>query len=127
MWIIDPRVGLLSVVAVAGDGPDSAAKGRVSIRARSRRHLGLLQKRCPSLAEATIIKSAPGRDYPCRMIVERGAWVEAMTTLASSLDTKNVKSSAHRNEAALGRDFVSAMHTVHATLARVKDQSPVDG
>lgn len=127
MWIVDPRVGLLSVV-VAGDSAvvkDSADS--VVIRARSRRHLGLLRDRCPSLAAAEIVRSGPERDYACRMIVPRSAWVAAMNELAQTLDTKNVKSSAHRNEAKLGRDFVNAMHTVHGALARVKDEPPLAG
>lgn len=124
MWIVDPRIGLLSVVVA--DDPKSGAPSKelVMIRGRSRRHLASLQAHCPSLADSEIVRSESGMDYPCRLVVSRSAWTEAMTTLAESLDTRNVKSSAHRNEKALGRDFVSAMHSVHAALARVKDEPP---
>ncbi len=124
MWIVDPRVGLLSVVVAGDSATGEHSTDSVVIRARSRRHLRLLQDRCPSLAGAEIVRSGPERDYACRMTVPRSAWVAAMSVLAETLDAKNVKSSAHRYEAALGRDFVSAMHTVHATLARVKDAPP---
>lgn len=120
-WIIDPRVGLVS--AVVGDDPKTGKPSSTTImlRARRRQHLENLRRLCPALAGTRITK-ARDLDYPVRIVVGREVFVQVMAELASSLSYRNVKVEASRNEADLGSDFVTAMHTVHATLARIKDE-----
>lgn len=121
MWIIDPRIGLVSVVVA--DDPDTGkpSNERIMLRGRRRAHLENLRRLCPSLAGARITAARKDLDYPVRLVVDRSAFEQALTELARTLAYRNVKSCAHTNEAALGTDFVRAMHDVHARLARIQD------
>lgn len=121
MWIIDPRIGLVSVVVA--DDPDTGkpSTNRIMLRGRRRSHLENLRRLCPSLAKARITTARAGLDYRARLVVDRAVFVEALAEMARTLDYRNVKSCAHANEASLGVDFVRAMHAVHATLARISD------
>jgi len=120
-WIIDPRVGLVS--AVVGDDPKTGKPSSTTImlRARRRQHLENLRRLSPALAGTRITKANKDLDYPARIVVDREVFVQVMAELARSLNYRNVKGEAARNVADLGSDFVAAMHTVHATLARIKD------
>lgn len=123
MWIIDPRIGLVSVVVA--DDPDTGkpSTNRIMLRGRRRSHLENLRRLCPSLAKARITTARAGLDYRARLVVDRAVFVEALAELGRTLAYRNVKGFAHSNEAALGSDFVRAMHDVHARLARLQDES----
>ena len=121
MWIISPRGGHFSIVVADDLRTRKPAPDRLMIRARSRSHLELLKAQHPILATVRIEKSKPGLDYPYRLVVDRSVLVQVFREMAEQIDWRNVKNEAHRNEADLGSDFVAAMHTVHATLARIKD------
>lgn len=120
-WIIDPRVGLVS--AVVGDDAKTGrpSPNTVMLRARRRQHLENLKRLCPVLSGARITKASKDLDYPVRIVVDREVFVQVMAELARSLNYRNVKAEAGRNAAVLGSDFVAAMHSVHGTLARIKD------
>ncbi len=125
MWIIDPRVGLLSVVVADDPITGRPSADRIMIRSRRTRHLENLITICPALAGAKIEAGREDLDYPVRLVVDRAVFVEVMAELGRSLRHRNVKSAAHANEKALGSDFVAAMHRVHAALARIRDE-PAD-
>jgi len=122
MWVISPRGGHFSIVLADDPRTGEPARDRLMIRSRSRKHLELLKAHHPVLAKLRIEKSKPGLDYAYRLVVDRGVLVQVFREMAEQIDWRNVKSEAHRNEADLGSDFVTAMHAVHATLARIKDQ-----
>lgn len=122
MWLISPRAGHFSVVLADDPGTGKPARDRLMIRARSKRHLQLLKAQHPILAKVRIEKSKPGLDYPYRLVVDRSVLAQVFREMAEQIDWRNVKNDAHANTADLGSDFVTAMHTVHATLARIKDQ-----
>jgi hypothetical protein len=119
MWIIHPRIGHLSIVVAADPRTKAPSANRLMLRARSRKHLELLQRDHPTLASYPIVKSRAGLDYPFRLVCDRDALVHVFAEMAFGINWRNVKSEAHRNQKALGADFVHAMHGVHATLAKV--------
>jgi len=92
------------------------------LRARRRRHLENLRLLCPVLSGTRITTASKDLDYAVRMVVDREVFVQVMAELARSLNYRNVKGEAARNAADLGSDFVAAMHSVHATLAGIKDE-----
>lgn len=122
MWIIDPRIGLVSVVVADDPNTGKPSTDRIMLRGRRRAHLENLRRLCPSLAGARIIAARKELDYPVRLVVDRAAFVEALAELGRTLAYRNVKGCAAANEAALGSDFVRAMHDVHARLARLQDE-----
>jgi dihydropteroate synthase len=122
MWIIDPRVGLVSVVVADDPITGRPSANWIMLRARRTNHLENLKQMCPVLADVEITRARRDLDYPVRVVVSRAVFVEVMAELARTLAYRNVKGRAHSNETALGSDFVRAMHDVHARLARISDE-----
>lgn len=116
MWIQHPELGAFSIV-LADDNRGQPDPDLLMIRARRREHLVLLQ--CKGLAGRKIIENA-GTDYRWRIIVEKEAFAVAMADLVRQLDYRNVKSRAHREEAKVGKGFVSALHRIWATLHEIQ-------
>jgi dihydropteroate synthase len=122
MWIIDPRVGLISVVVADEPSTGKPSTDKLMLRARRPQHLQNLKRLCPMLADAKITAARKELDYPVRLVISRAVFVEAMAELARTVTYRNVKSCAHQHGVELGADFVSAMHDVHARLARIHEQ-----
>ena len=126
MWIQHPRLGAFSVVLA-----DDLTTGRpdpttVMIRARTRRHLELLQAAHPKLAGHEILQSPPQLDYRFRLVCRKEEWAAALSAMALELDYRNVKSAAHAAEDQVGSPFVRALHRVHADLEKIQRASAAD-
>jgi hypothetical protein len=122
MWIIDPRIGLVSVVVADDQFTGKPSTDRIMLRSRRRAHLQNLKSLCPALADTPITAARKDLDYPVRLVVDRAVFVEVLAELGRKLAYRNVKAEAHRHEAELGAGFVAAMHRVHATLAQIDDR-----
>lgn len=96
MWIFTVH-GFFSVVCPNNrplDGSDLDGKltvdtSKVSIRARSRSHLESLMDAHKELTGPILM--TPGRDYACRIIVDKDAWVSVACALSESIDYHNFK------------------------------------
>lgn len=122
MWLILSRTGFLSVVVPRDQKTGEIEHDRLMVRARKREHLELLRSQHAVLASVRILRSPDHADYRWRIIVPRSVFAEVMREIVERLVATNVKSDAHAHEAETGRDFVQAMHDVHARLARLQDR-----
>lgn len=122
MWIIDPRIGLVSVVVGDDQLTGKPSTDRIMLRGRRRAHLQNLKNLCPALSGTPITAARKDLDYPVRLVVDRAVFVEILAELGRKLAYRNVKAEAHRHETELGADFVALMHRVHATLAQIDDR-----
>jgi hypothetical protein len=87
------------------------------VRARSRRHLELLQKRFPQLASAAIDETTD-TDYRFRVVVPKPVWIEVSQELAAEIDYGNFKDRAHSGS---GDDkYVDALHDVWEVMERLQ-------
>ncbi|MBL4771875.1 MAG: hypothetical protein JKY61_12225 [Planctomycetes bacterium] len=118
MWLCSPDLGFFSIV-LADDDMGQPDPNLLMVRARRKEHLVLLQERCEGLAGAEIIESAL-TDYRWRLIVKKEAFATAMSEIVMDLDYRNVKSRAHREEAKVGKGFVSALHRVWSVLHEIQ-------
>ncbi len=118
MWLCSATLGFFSIV-LADDAFGNPDPNLLMIRARRREHLVLLQERCEGLAGAEIIENT-GTDYRWRLIVKKEAFATAMAEIVLDLDVRNVKSRAHREEAKVGKGFVSALHRVWSVLHEIQ-------
>lgn len=121
MWIIDPRIGLVSIVVADDQLTGKPSTETLMLRSRRRGHLENLKALCPVLAAFPITEARAELDYPVRIVVPRAVFVEVMAGLARKLDYRNVKGCAGKHTEQLGPGFLSAMHDVHARLARIQD------
>jgi hypothetical protein len=121
MWLFT-QYGFYSVVCardLRGD-PTRVDPNTVMVRARSRRHLELLQKRFPELASFVIDETA-GTDYRFRIVVPKPVWIEVSQELAAEIDYGNFKDLAHSRS---GDDkYVDALHDVWAVMERLQRPS----
>ncbi|MCK6444955.1 MAG: hypothetical protein L6Q99_01045 [Planctomycetes bacterium] len=120
MWLMLSRTGFLSVVVPRDQKTGEIEGDRLMVRARKREHLELLRSQHSALAEVRILRS-DGADYRWRILVPRSVFAEVMREIVERLAVTNVKADAHAHEAETGREFVRAMHDIHARLARLQD------
>ena len=118
MWLFTQH-GFYSVVCardLQGD-PTRVDPNTFMVRARSRRHLELLQKRFPQLASAAIDETTD-TDYRFRIVVAKPVWIEVTQELAAEIDYGNFKDRAHGRS---GDDkYVDALHDVWAVMERLQ-------
>jgi len=118
MWLFT-QYGFYSVVCardLLGD-PTRVDPNTFMVRARSRRHLELLQTRFPQLASAAIDETTD-TDYRFRIVVPKPVWIEVSQELAAEIDYGNFKDRAHSRS---GDDkYVDALHDVWAVMERLQ-------
>jgi hypothetical protein len=118
MWLFT-QYGFYSVVCARDLHGDLARvdPNTFMVRARSRRHLELLQKRFPQLASAAIDETTD-TDYRFRIVVPKPVWIEVSQELAAEIDYGNFKDRAHSRS---GDDtYVDALHDVWAVMERLQ-------
>jgi len=118
MWLFT-QYGFYSVVCardLQGD-PTRIDPNTVMVRARSRRHLELLQKRVSELASFVIDETA-GTDYRCRIVLPKPVWIEVSQELTAEIDYGNFKDRAHSRSG--DDEYVDALHDVWAVMERLQ-------
>jgi len=107
MWIFTKH-GFFSIVA---NGDDFV------VRARSRMHLEKLRHRF-ELLKGCPIDEKSGTDYPCRIYVQRQAWLEVLVRMASEVNYTNFKKEVGTKDALYAR----AVAAVWAIMARMEQR-----
>lgn len=124
MWTFT-TLGYFSIVC-ARKGPDDPAidPDSVNIRARSRRHLELLQQACPSLAAYPIKESSPDCDYRYRCVpVPRAAFADAVRDLVLAAVYPNFKAACSAADD-LTPEYQHVLHDVWSATRRLqKDEA----
>jgi len=110
MWLFT-KDGFYSAVAHRDD-PDLLV-----VRARSRIDLQWLIRNHGLTAE--IVDTPVGSDYPCRIIVPRGAWAEVVRTEALDITYGNFKSEVN---VVIGPEREDVYHRVWAVLLAVEKE-----
>ena len=121
MWIFSPSTGFLSVVVARASETDPTPDlNHLNIRARDPRHLELLQRSSPDLAQFEIIESSAGRDYPVRLVpIPKRAFAQALFDLCMDLDYENHKSASARSGCSDAyQDVLHAVWTATRQLQR---------
>ena len=119
MWCFSSSFGYLSIV-LARQGPEDPTPDpdHLNIRARSRRHLELLQRACPTLAAFPITESPSGRDYAFRLVpVPKALFANALRDLVMALNYVNHKSACSANPD-LDDSFQHVLHEVWSATQR---------
>ena len=107
MWIFTKH-GFFSIVA---NGDDFV------VRARDRWHLEKLKHRF-ELLKGCPIDEKSGTDYPCRIYVQRQAWLEVLVRLGSEVNYTNFKKEVGTKDAMYSR----AVAAVWAIMARMEQR-----
>jgi len=121
MWLFT-QYGFYSVVCardLEGDGSRFDPE-HFMVRARSRRHLELLQERFPELASLPIGDTA-NTDYRFRIVVPKTTWAEVARELAAEIDYGNFKERAERRSH--DDRYVDALHAVWGVMERLQRPS----
>jgi hypothetical protein len=121
MWIFT-RYGFYSI-ACASHPNGSLDPQTLMVRARRVSHLKSLQKRFPVIAGAEIM-TLPNRDYRYRLIVPKAVWAGISAELVQEQEWSNFKSEVARNQAAVGSDYVHALHRVWSVMSALQQGEP---
>ena len=111
-------VGFFSVVAVRDKQTGVIDPATVIVRARDRKHLEALQRQFPEQLSGAEIVETPHRDYACRLVVPKAAWVSVAAGLAESVVYHNFKSEAERVNGP--GPYVDALHRVWAVMLQLQ-------
>jgi hypothetical protein len=110
MWLITP-IGFFSIV----EKPSDKAGQTLTIRARVREDLQMLQRTClPSLGP---ILDQVGTDYPFRATAPKRDVSEAIAQLVSAVNYPNFKNEVAKKQ---GHKRAEAYHDVWADLAKLE-------
>ena len=95
----------------------------VMIRARAEAHIQLMldQYVLPVVPNATFVWS-PLADYRYRIIVTREQWQTISAKVCADITYDNFKSQCHKNEAALGKDYIRLLHQLWAMGMRMQTE-----
>jgi len=118
MWLFT-QYGFYSVVCardLAGN-PARVDPDTLTVRARCRRHLELLQKRFPQLATLEIADST-NTDYRFHVVVPKTVWAEVVRELTVEIDYGNFKERAHSRSG--DGKYVDALHDVWEVMERLQ-------
>ena len=122
MWLFTKYGFYSAVCARHGDGSHARAvdPGRIMVRSRLRAHLEGLQKRFPEELGSLPIMEFAGTDYPCRLFVDKAAWVTVVSSLVGEMDYDNFKGEVHAFQGSDASGYQAALHDVWGVMHRLQ-------
>ena len=121
MWVFLPRRGFFSVVMAKDPKTDKTIAGKVTVRARVRKHIASLVQLLKRVGCSTKVIATPTADYPFRIVIPASWWADFIAEEAERIDYTNAKNAAHDAKDRVGNPFVRAMGDVWFVMRRIED------